>query len=190
MVSHESEFNYLRAGLDLLDSYVLSNDLYWPIGIKAPIGSAPYPQLTLGNLLLSLKRLRAHPLSLEQQAGLTKLEQELLNLQTKWRVAWEAKAAREFSALLNLWRDFLEEYRGNPENHADRYSYEVNRRVLLELLAPQTPKVPQAELVMLVGLDNLVKAYFSPGSFVWDADLSIGFPPQPYWYLYGRLRTE
>jgi hypothetical protein len=190
MATLEGEFSYLRAAIGLLDGYLLANDLYWPVGIKAPVGSPPYPQLTLGNMLLSLKRLKAHPLSVEQQAELTELEQELYRLQTKWRVAWEEKAAREFSARSKLWRDFLEEYRSSPENHADRYPYEINRRVLLELLAPQTSKIMRAELEMLAGLDKLLNAYFIPGSFVWDEELAIGFPPQPFWYLYGRMKTE
>jgi hypothetical protein len=25
---------------------------------------------------------------------------------------------------------------------------------------------------------------------VWEAELAAGFPPQKYWYLYGRLKED
>lgn len=189
MALAEYEFIYLRAALRLLENYLLAKDLYWPIGVKAPIGNAPYPQLTVGNLLLFLQRLRAYLLTNDQQAELTRIEQQLYSLQTHWRVAWEEKSLREFSARLKLWRDFLEEYRGSPENHVDRYHYEVNRRVLLELLIPQSGKLPSPEVEMLRGLDSLLFARFIPGDFIWEIDLINNFPPQPYWYLYGTLKA-
>lgn len=190
MASAEYELIYLQAALRLLESYLLAQDLYWPIGVKAPVGNPPYPQLTLGNFLFYLKRLRAYPLTMDQQVELTRIEQQLNNIQTQWRVAWEQKSEREFNARLKLWRDFLEEYRDNPGNHVDRYPYEVTRRVLLELLTPQAGKIPAAEVELLSGLDKLLYARFIPGNFVWEAELSQSFLQQPYWYLYGTLRAE
>ena len=190
MASAEYELIYLQAALRLLESYLLAQDLYWPIGVKAPVGNPPYPQLTLGNFLFYLKRLRAYPLTMDQQVELTRIEKQLNNIQTQWRVAWEQKSEREFNARLKLWRDFLEEYRDNPGNHVDRYPYEVTRRVLLELLTPQAGKIPSAEVELLSGLDKLLYARFIPGNFVWESELSQSFLQQPYWYLYGTLRAE
>jgi hypothetical protein len=190
MASGEYELIYLQAAMRLLESYLLAQDLYWPIGVKAPVGNPPYPQLTLGNLLYHLKRLRAYTLNMNQQAELTQIERQLYTIQTHWRVAWEQKAEREFGARLRLWRDFLEEYRDNPANHVDRYPYEVIRRVLLDLLAPQAAKISPAEAELLAGLDKLLFARFIPGDFIWDPQLSQSFPQQPYWYLYGNLKAE
>lgn len=189
MGTAEYEFIYLRAALNLLENYLLAKDLYRPINAKAPIGTVPYPQLTVGNLLMSLKRLQAYSLTNNQQAELTRIEQQLYSLQNRWRVAWEEKSSREFSARLKLWRDFLDEYRSSPENHADRYHYEISRRVLLELLRLQSGKLPPAEVEMLSGLDSLLFARFIPGDFIWETELINSFPPQPYWYLYGILKA-
>jgi hypothetical protein len=82
----------------------------------------------------------------------------------------------------------LQEYRENPENNADRYPYEVQRRVMLELLSPDAAQAPQAERDMLPSLDQLLRAVFIPGEFAWEIELQPGFPPDEFWYLYGRLK--
>jgi hypothetical protein len=105
----------------------------------------------------------------------------------KWRQAWQNKSGRDYSARLRLWRDFLEEYRAQPDNHIDRYPYEVGRRVQLELLANQLDEIPAAEHELLAGLDKVLGTVFVPGGFVWEADLASGFPNPPFWYLFGRV---
>lgn len=186
--SIEYDLGYVRAALPLLEAYLLSPDLYWSLATKPPAGSPPYPQLTLGSLLLTLARLRAHRLSPDQNAELIRLERELEHTRSRWRVAWERKSQRDFSSRLKMWRDFLEEYRVNPENHYDRYAYEVGKRVMLHLLAGEAGTLPEAELDLLRGLDQLLRAVFLPGDFIWEKDLSDGFPPDSYWYLYGQLK--
>ena len=122
------------------------------------------------------------------RAELERLDQTLDDMRSHWRVAWEAKAAREFHARLNLWRDFLQEYRDHPENNADRYAYEVQRRAMLDLLAPDATGAPQAERDLLRSLDQLLRAVLVPGEFAWEPDMQGGFPQDEYWYLYGRLK--
>lgn len=188
MPSIPYDLGYLRSGLAELERYLLSKELYWPTGAAAPPGEPAFPQLTLGGLLLAAQRLQAHRLDTAQGAELAKLEARLEALRGQWRVAWEGKAAREFHARLNLWRDFLEEYRENPANNADRYGYEVGRRAMLALLAPDAAEAPPAEREMLRGLDGLLKAVLLPGDFVWEAELQGGFPRETYWFLYGQLK--
>ncbi len=43
------ELRYLRAGLEMLEDYIQSSELYWSIGISARQGQTPYPQMTLGD---------------------------------------------------------------------------------------------------------------------------------------------
>lgn len=191
MPSIESDLSYLRAGADALQDYLLSNDIFWPIGAPAPAGEPPLPQLTLGGMLLAQARLLAKTgsakMSSQQQVELTNLEERLNAARGRWRVAWENKAGKEYGARLNLWRNFLNEYRENPENNAGRYSYEVSRRVQLQLLGKEGAITPE-QGEMLKGLDLLLKGIFQPGGFIWDDELAGGFPPETYWYLYGRLR--
>lgn len=190
MPSFEYDLRYLQAGIDQLESYLLAKDLYWPVGISASGAETPYPQLTIGGLLLSLKRLQANAQTPEQQAALATVERKLDEIRSRWRVAWEKKAAQDFHARLNLWRDFLEDYRDRPSAHYDRFPYEVGRRVQLALLKDSAGEVPAAETQMLSGLDGLLRSVLAPGQFVWDQALASSFPQQPFWYLYGELKKE
>jgi hypothetical protein len=189
MSSVAYDLGYLRAALATLESYLLSKELYWNLGASSPPGEPAYPPLTLSGLLFSQARLHARPLDMIQRDELARLDEQLDEVRSQWRVAWGKKAAHDFRARLNLWRDFIEEYREIPEANADRYTYEVRRRVMLHLLASEAADVPDAESDLLNGLDRLLQAVFIPGDFVWEDELASGFPRDPYWYLYGRLKT-
>jgi hypothetical protein len=188
--SAEYDIRYLEAGLLDLEGYLLSREIYWPVGASAPAGGPPYPRLTLGNLLLSRARLGARPLSPAQTTQLERLDRQLEEKRSQWRAAWGHKAQLEFHHRLNLWRDFLEEYRQNASGNADRYAYESRRRVLLEFLESEAGSIPAAEKELLSGLDLLLKGVFVPGPFIWEPELQDAFPAGKYWYLYGWLRSE
>lgn len=187
MAIYEVELRYLQAGLEQLEAYLLAKDLYWPPGVSAPAGHPPYPQLTLGNLLLARQRLLSLARSPVHQMELQRLTAVLEQRRTRWRVAWTNKARQEFSSRLRLWRDFLEEYRELPSAHQDRFRYEINRRVLLELLQPEIEGLSQAELELLQALDKVLRAQTRPGPFCWGDELQEGFPPDRFWFLYATL---
>ena len=187
MPSPEYDLRYLKAGIEQLESYLLSSDVYWSIGTRAPAGETPYPQLTLGVLLLARLRAQSSMKTSTQQVELEELNGRLNDLRTRWRVAWEGKASKEYHARLNLWKNFLEEYRANPETQYDRYKYEVTRRVMLDLLGAETENIPQTQRDLLASLDLLLHTIFTSGKFIWDISLAASFPQDQYWYLYGRV---
>lgn len=189
MPSAAYDLGYLRAGLAALEGYLLSKELYWNLGAGPPPGEPAYPALTLSGLLLAQARLHARSLDMAQRDELGRLDEQMDEVRARWRVAWENKAAHDFRARLNLWRDFIEEYREMPEANADRYGYEVQRRVMLHLLTPEAAEIPQAEIQLLQELDAVLRAALVPGDFVWEEELAAGFPKDPYWFLYGRVRT-
>jgi hypothetical protein len=86
-----------------------------------------------------------------------------------------------------MWRDFLEEYKENTQANADRYDYEVERRVMLHLLSPEVKQLPQEYKDMVAGLDLRLRRALLPGDFIWDPQIAKGFPVDEYWYLYGSL---
>lgn len=187
MPTFEYDFLYIQAALDQLESYLLSKDIYRPVGGNPPSGEAPYPQLTLGTLLLAIKRANANAHTPDQKAELTKVLEQLEAIRSKWLSAWGRKASVEFRSRLNLWSEFLNEYRQHPESHHDRYAYEVSRRVMLQLLFPDTVALPSAAEQLLASLDNLLKAVMISGKFIWEDSLKTTFPENEYWYLYGYL---
>ena len=160
------------------------------MGIQPPTGEPPYPQLTLGWLLLALKRAEINAETVDERAEVVRLSKPLADIHKQWRFAWDRKATQEFKARLKLWRDFLEEYRSNPDQNYDRYSYEVSRRVLLELLDMETIEISQAEKDLLMGLDKVLRTVLVRGEFIWDKKLVSGFPRTRFWFLFGKLPKQ
>lgn len=189
MPSAEYDLGYLKAALDTLEEYLLSTELYWPIGTVSPSGEPAYPRLTLGGMLLAQKRAHAQDLTVEQRNELAGLDEHIDAMRNRWRVAWERKAGRGFNQRLRLWNDFIEDYRQNPQGNVDRYNYEVERRVMLHLLWDEAEAIPEAEQDLLEGLDKLLRSVLIPGDFIWDQHLQSGFPKETYWYLYGQPRS-
>jgi hypothetical protein len=189
METAEFELGYLASAIPVLENYLLAEDIYWSLAAIPSVGASAYPNLTLGTLYLMLRKLEARRLPPQQQVELERLKGQIEQLRSRWRSVWEKKAGREFGARLTLWRNYMEDYRNDPENHADRYAYEINRRVMLALLEDET-EPEDAELEMLRGLDSILRAYFVPGEFTWEAELASGFPRDKFWYLYGHLRSE
>ena len=189
MPSIDYDLRYLTSALPELESYLLSSDLYWPVGVTPPPGEPAYPSLTIGNALLAWKRLESQTLSPDNDREYRRLSQDLDGIRMHWRHAWEHKAAREFRARLNLWRDYLEDYRADPEGNIDRYAYEVHRRVELELLSIETDAIHLQEAEMLQGLDMLLEVLLEPGNFIWDPELAGGFEKKTYWFLFGKPKV-
>lgn len=186
MKSFDYDMRYLKAGVEELESYLLSDHMYWPLDAKTLANEPVFPNLTLGNLLLAEARLKARRPSLEQQVQLGEVLPRLEQLHSQWRVAWSKKAGQSIQNRLKMWADYLDEYSRAPEANADRYAYEVQRRVMLELLMADV-KPPEGVQELLGKLDSLVRTFLVQGDFIWEPELADGFPRGKYWYLYGRL---
>ncbi len=189
-MTHPSVYGleYLRATADLLERYLLSDDVYWQLNGRMASG-VQFPSLTLGGVLLARKCSRALVESTSEEAEFWQIERQLDILRARWQAAWEKKAAREFSARLKLWRDFIEDFKRDPENNVDRYSYEVGRRVMLSLLKAETDLILSAESDLLTLLDGFLYPRLVPADFIWDPRLESAFPKDQFPYLYGVLRS-
>ena len=119
-----------------------------------------------------------------------RLDRQLQEVRSRWRVAWRKKCAKSFSVRLRMWSDFLSELREQPEENAGRYAYEVRWRAMLHLLQPEIPSIEQAELDLLKTLDTVLRKHLTGDEFVWDPALAGGFPAEEYWFLYGRFSAK
>ncbi len=185
MSTADYELRYLEAGLETLEKFLLSKDIYRPIGIKEKQGEPPYPPLSLGWLLLYLYRAQSSNLSGAQFVDLETIRIKIGKFRNNWHSAWRQKAQSEFHSRLSLWRDYLEEYRENPGGNKDRYSYEVTRRVMLQLLNSEADQLPEAEIQALDELDKILLQILKPGEFIWNPHWKESFPKADFWYLYG-----
>jgi hypothetical protein len=187
MSSCEYALRFVQAGVDGLEHYLLSNEIYWLLVVTPPSGEPPYPRLTLGWLILYRRRAEALAQNPAQQAQIEHLGRQIDDLHAQWRSAWGRKAGQEFHARLMLWRDFIQDYRESPSANYDRYHYEVNRRIILDLLAADAKGISSQDHEMLAGLDKIMQADLSAGAFIWEPEVAKVFPKETFWYMYGKL---
>ncbi|MBL7163337.1 MAG: hypothetical protein ISS57_12080 [Anaerolineales bacterium] len=185
--SIQYDLGYIQAAIEELQPYLLSDELYWSLSGHASPGDKAYPKLTLGGLLLALARSRARADSPKITGKADRLENRLETIRSQWQVAWDEKASWEFRSRLRQWGNYLNEVQRDPQEHAVYYPYEVSARVILELLKQQTEKLADSDVETLIKLDQRLRAQFITGSFMWDDDLSGGFPKDEFWFLWGRL---
>lgn len=188
MPSFDYDAGYLEAAVGLLEDYLLAKDTYWKLNTSSPAGEPGYPTLTLGTLQLVEARLQARQLSAEQDQIFSRLQLDIERIRSKWRTAWGNKAKEEFRSRLDLWRNYLEDFRRDPQGNFDRYRYEVSRRVMLKFLAADAADIPISQRELLAGLDRILEGMMVPGEFIWDEELASGFPPESFPYLYRSLR--
>ena len=91
MLTASYDLQYLQAGLDQLESYLLSTDIYRLLGLQAAPGAPPYPQLTLGWLLLARRRAQATAQTPNERFELDRITQQLDAQRSRWRSAWATK---------------------------------------------------------------------------------------------------
>lgn len=174
---------FVKESVSELQAYLLSQEIFWPLGGNKP-------RLTLGGLHFAMRRANALAASPADQSTLSRLAAQLDGIRTRWRAAWEQKAARELRTRLTLWQNYLGDYRLNPENYAEAYRHEVRLRVIADLLLPDLPVPAPESLALLQTLDGQLRAGLLPGGFIWEKDLEPHFPQPAFWYLYGTLKTD
>ena len=187
MDTTEDYIRYLEGGTAVLEDYLLSSEMFWAIGVPAAEAGTELPRLTMGGLMLAWALARAGPKSAEQRRRFESVEARIEAVRKRWRVAWGRKCEHSFHTRLMMWRNFLEEYRSEPKQNAERYPHEVRMRLMLHLLQKDAQPIGEAELRLLSTLDSLLRHVLRPGGFVWDAERAGGFPPEEYWFLYGYL---
>lgn len=184
MPSVDHDLKYITASLGELKVYLLSKELFWPMNLSSAPGETPYPKLTPGNLLLFLARLKTYNMGASQNSEFTRLEIDFDVLKSKWTVAWEEKAGREFTSRLRQWGHYLNELSGDRAANAVYYRNEVRLRVLLELLKGELGEKEQPELAVF---DANLRSKFRRGDFIWDEELAGGFSQEKYWFLWGDV---
>lgn len=182
MTTIKQDLDYLSAGLDELEDYLQSDELYWRLSAHSSL-----PRLTIGNLLLTCKKLNTRLHAGIDNTNFQELTTFLEGTRIKWRAAWERKIYQEFHARLVLWRNYLQDYFESPDTISSEYVNQVQFRVILQLLSYEIT-IPPQESFELSQLDSNLTPFWLQGGFVWELDLKRAFPEQEYWFLYGKLR--
>jgi hypothetical protein len=185
--SIDYHLRYLQASLSEMEVYLKADSPDWRPSISAPSGMPPYPNLTPGTFLLARAHLKLPNLDVQDQLRLASVDQQISSLLDHWQTAWTRKANKDSSIRVNLWRNYLEDYRDSPHEQAPYYPYEVTQRVILELLIQDGFTASSTEVATL---DKMLEISFIPGAYIWEPDSAPAFPTQYYWFLYGRLKND
>lgn len=187
MVKFSYYITYINEGINNLKDYLLSDILFWELGLRKQPGEKPYPKLTIGNLLLFLKLAETSTKTPSESHQVTSVENQVLSTKQRWRTSWESKAEKEFVSRLHLWNRYLNDVRySENDQESDYYKTEVRLRVILGLLETEINQESEsAEL--LSQCDLILKARFRRGEFSWGNDLEDSFNDDKFWFLWGKI---
>lgn len=181
--SIDLDLKEVKAMVDLLVPYIYENDLYGKINIDSA-------RLTPGSILLRLRRLAAmrDQMTSSQAAQFDKINTKNEAVLKEWNVAYGKKMLREIESRLRDLQTYLGECKDDPKLCANAYNPEALRRTLIaELLAALPQDVDSTEIKTTVkSIDSGLRRYIREAPFFWDAALQPIYPPETYWWLYGR----
>lgn len=173
-----------------LETYLQRDVLYWQMDAHGPY-SHRFPRLTIGGLLLRLRRLNAlrDRLTPAQNMDLDAVNRRFETVVGTWPAAYDRKLQAEIKARLDAWARYLAEdcADGRPVC-AEEYPSQAEVRTILALLLEEAARVSRGDLAplqsRLAALDGQLRRLFRPGPFIWNAALAPAYPPDRFWWLY------
>jgi hypothetical protein len=169
----EEDNAILHASVDELNDYLSSPLINWVV-------TSSRLNLTLGRVLLALKRIESDP---DLQSLFADTVDRIKSIKNLKRSAWDKKVLLEFPFRLRQWKNIIGEY--IEEGKTDHgYSTQVYNRVILELLNSEIPSPDLENTRNLEIIDQSLRKIITGKEFVWDASLKPLFPLEIYWYLY------
>jgi hypothetical protein len=160
-------------------------------GLPLPLGGgAQLPKLTIGGFLERAHRLQAAPLSPGQRATLDAAKRGFESAREAHRSRYMTRALHDLRGRMDAWIWYLDDYARRPTDEAPYYAAQAHTRLAIALLLDELAGSPEtAELEhRLAALDQRLRADWMDGAFVWHPALAHAFPPDRFWWLYGRLR--
>lgn len=187
----EDELAFVREGMAVMEDYLASDLVYWPI---RPF-SATFPTFSIGGLLESLRRLETLRDRLPPTArdDLEALKAQLDRLREAQRARYQQKLERELNSRLDAWAWYLEDYERRPEEAAASYPSQAHTRLKIELLIEEADRLGMDVGKIrnrLQALDQTLRRNWAPGPFLWEEPLQKAFPADRFWWLYGRPRSR
>lgn len=183
-----------EAMVKALESYVQGDALYGSVGLGGFFSMGSTPSLTLGALLMRIRRLNVlkDQLNDEQREKLTKIEHLNAEARDEWRVHYDRKLHREALSRLDAMTTFFEECHNDPKLCARVYGPEANRRTIVQeiIIAMEDLGLEHDDVKeKMRSIDSRLRRYVSPDEFFWDSQVQPAYPERPFWWLYQRPPT-
>lgn len=182
--SVERDLKEAQVMVEALVPYVYQDELYTLLG-------GNMPSLTLGAVLLRLRRLRALQgrMTGAQAEQFQRIEAKHEAIRKEWQTHYNKKLMREADARLGNLSAYFKECEDDPQLCANAYLPEALRRTIIQEALDELPD----QEVQATGLrekvmksDARMRRYVRPSDFVWDEMLKPAYPEKIYWWLYNR----
>jgi hypothetical protein len=176
-----------------LHDYILGTELYGHSG--GMFGSGTAPALTVGALVMRLRRLhaQAEQMNAVQRQVLATAHQQHATIQREWTLHYEQKVIREALSRLDAMRAFFREARDHPPQAPSLYPPELLRRTIVqELRRVMDEQTIQSDQVptRMTEIDGLLRSVVTPTTFQWDPTLQAYYPSEEFWWLYAAPITS
>lgn len=181
------DLTILTAMAEGMDNYLRGETLF------GKMAGGGMPMLTLGGYLLRQHRLYAlRDLLLPEER--MALEEAMITFNqalVEKVVRFEEKAQQELAARIRQMEEYLRDLERNQASAMD-YATAVEPRTMITALMDKLEMPPyhlnprvrqQVEL-----LDKNLRRRWQSGDFVWTDGWQPAYPPETYWWLYGRPR--
>lgn len=187
----EQDIKELEAMVQALVPYVYEDQLYGKVGGGGLFSGGTMPSLTLGALLMRIRRLRASDdqLTDDQRSRLDAVELQHEAVRKEWRAHYEGKLLKEANSRLDAMRTFFQECDDDPRTCANIYLPEALRRTIVQeiLLVLPTLNLKSAELDSKVRrTDSSLRRYAQASEFIWSSILQPVYPKDTFWWLYSK----
>ena len=181
----EQDLTVLAAMAEQMDAY-LQNDILF-----GKMEQGGMPMLTLGGYLLRQHRLLALS-ELLSEAEQRRLETAVIQFNTalvEKIVRFESKAETEVAARIRQFAAYLHDL-GRGQATGMNYGTAVEPRAMIAALRDKLqmkpyhldPQIPRR----VETLDNNLRQHWVTGEFIWPEAWQPAYPPDEFWWLYGK----
>lgn len=184
------EIAIVRASIPEWKPFLFSREIFWPLTFdrKNPLHGPIIPRLSAGRLLLAKRILQI--LSKDDFEIKNASENEISQLSDLidiWQANWEKKINLEIPVRTRQWQQLMNDMRASESISDAVYKNQIYIRVILDLLLENANSPDNiVEEQQLAVLDRILRMHTKSSGFVWNINLSEGFPEDQYWYLYRK----
>lgn len=183
-----TDFDDLARLMRSFEGHLQTDQVYGSVGGGFLTGGNA-PQLTVGAVLLRLRRLRIleRDMSDMERVQIGKLARQHAELCDEYADDYIMKLEREAMSRLNAMSRFFEECRQSREVCARQYNPEVLRRTIVEEIRIDMGErgLVNHELDQLLAqTDKRLRSWIVESEFVWDAQLVAVYPKERFWWMW------
>ena len=161
--------------------YVYEDRIYANVGNGGMFATKNTPSLTLGALLMRLRRLHelANHMTDAQSATLERISDEHERVRKEWTLHYNNKLVQEATSRLKQIIQYFQECREDPRTCANSYLPEALRRTIVQEIADALEQhdARSTELNNAIhSADSGLQRYAMPSDFIWSEETSARLP--------------